>query len=99
MVETTFCVLIEFQCDKSVLFKKKIKLNSCKTGKDLKLLIENEFSESPQLKNHMLYKILIIDPDFDNELVDLDENETFQVNLKVFVEKKMVIVSVKMGRL
>ena len=41
MVETTFCVLIEFQCDKSVLFKKKIKLNSCKTGKDLKLLIEN----------------------------------------------------------
>ena len=87
-----FLILLEFKSDDTVIFKKKIKRSTQTSGKDLKNLILKEISESDKLNNYILDKTLINDADFGDELVDLDDDEVFKTNLKIFVQMNLVII-------
>ena len=78
----SFHLKFEFKSDDTVIFKKKIKLSTQTSGKDLKNLILKEISESDKLNNYILDKTLINDADFGDELVDLDDDEVLKTNLK-----------------
>ena len=70
--------------------KKKIKINCATLGKDLKIVFKKEFSESDLAKNYIFSKICIYDTDFNNELVDLTDDEIFMVNFKAFIQLSLV---------
>ena len=73
-------ILLEFKLEESILLKKKVKSAKALSGKDLKLLVNKEFSESELVGSYVLSKILINDVDFQNELLDVDDDEIFMVN-------------------
>ena len=85
-----FFVLLEFKSEEKVVVKKKIKLNSPKSGKELKVIIDKEIVESEQLKSFKCSKILIKDADFDDELVDIGDEDVFSANTKVFIQLSLV---------
>ena len=79
-------ILCEFKLDESILLKKKIKSTKALSGKELKCLVNKEFNESDLIRNYTLSKILVNDADFENELMDVTDDELFMVNFKVFIQ-------------
>lgn len=82
----SFHLLFEFKFNNNIVFNKKQKIDGSISGSNLKSLAQEILTQFDKNITYEISRILVSDKDFQDERIDIDNNDIFILNEKVFVE-------------